>query len=75
MDGLNGGWSGHRSLILAAAADNASRPEGAGLSLSPRTKLVLEILMVLMCLGAVTGIVDIFYLYVYFYLIKPDLYY
>ncbi|CAK6951649.1 -hydroxytryptamine receptor 1D [Scomber scombrus] len=55
MDGLDGGWSGPRPLLQAAAADNSSWPGGAGLVVSPRTKLVLEILMVLMCLGAVTG--------------------
>ncbi|KAM7408891.1 hypothetical protein PAMA_002557 [Pampus argenteus] len=55
MDDLGGGWSEPRSPLQAAAAVNTSWPEAAGLSLSPRTQLVLEILMVLMCLGAVTG--------------------
>ncbi|XP_054456735.1 G-protein coupled receptor 161 [Anoplopoma fimbria] len=53
MDDLDGSWS--LSLQAAAAAANASRPEGEGLGVSGQTRLVLEILMVLMCLGAVTG--------------------
>ncbi|XP_044070833.1 5-hydroxytryptamine receptor 1D [Siniperca chuatsi] len=49
MDDLDGYW-----LSLHAAAEvNASWTEGV--ELSGRTQLVLEILMVLMCLGAVTG--------------------
>lgn len=43
------------SLQAAVAAANASRTEEAGLVMSERTQLVLEVLMVLMCLGAVTG--------------------
>lgn len=55
MDDLDGGWSQPVSPLQAAAALNASWPEAAGLGLSPRTQLVLEILMVMMCFGAVTG--------------------
>ncbi|XP_070772765.1 5-hydroxytryptamine receptor 1D [Enoplosus armatus] len=51
MDDLDGSWSS----LQAAAAVNASWTEGAGHGVSQRTQLVLEILMVLMCLGAVTG--------------------
>ncbi|XP_035519692.1 5-hydroxytryptamine receptor 1D [Morone saxatilis] len=51
MDDLGGSWSS----LQAAAPANASRTEGAGLGLSGQAQLVLEILMVLMCLGAVTG--------------------
>ncbi|XP_059215855.1 5-hydroxytryptamine receptor 1D [Centropristis striata] len=52
MDDLDGSWS--VSLQQAAEA-NASWPEGSGPGVSRQTQLVLEILMVLMCLGAVTG--------------------
>ncbi|KAM9345476.1 5-hydroxytryptamine receptor 1D [Symphorus nematophorus] len=51
MEDLGGSWLSLR----AAAADNASRTEGAWLGVSRRVQLLLEILMVLMCLGAVTG--------------------
>ncbi|XP_070697668.1 5-hydroxytryptamine receptor 1D [Pempheris klunzingeri] len=43
------------SLLQEAAAVNGSRTEGAGLGVTGRAQLLLEILMVLMCLGAVTG--------------------
>ncbi|XP_028279843.1 5-hydroxytryptamine receptor 1D [Parambassis ranga] len=43
------------AAATAAAAINASGTGGAELGVSGRTKLVLEIIMVLMCLGAVTG--------------------
>lgn len=53
MDELEGPWSSARAA--AAAAGNASWTEDAGLGVSGRVQLVLEILMVLMCVGAVTG--------------------
>ncbi|XP_034538057.1 5-hydroxytryptamine receptor 1D [Notolabrus celidotus] len=43
------------SSLQTASAVNASRTGDAGLGVSERARLVLEILMVLMCLGAVTG--------------------
>uniref|UniRef100_UPI0037E89FB6 5-hydroxytryptamine receptor 1D n=1 Tax=Semicossyphus pulcher TaxID=241346 RepID=UPI0037E89FB6 len=43
------------SLSTAAAVVNVSRTGGTGLGVSGQAQLVLEILMVLMCLGAVTG--------------------
>ncbi|KAK5908348.1 hypothetical protein CgunFtcFv8_016418 [Champsocephalus gunnari] len=46
---------GSLSVLVQAAAANASRAEAAGSGLSARTQLMLEILMVLMCVGAVTG--------------------
>lgn len=54
------GWDmenldGSLSVLVQAAAANASRAEAAGSGLSARTQLLLEILMVLMCVGAVTG--------------------
>ena len=49
MENLDGSWS-----VLQQAA-NASLTEAAGTGLSARTQLLLEILMVLMCVGAVTG--------------------
>ncbi|XP_076599496.1 5-hydroxytryptamine receptor 1D [Chaetodon auriga] len=51
MGDPGGSWSSLR----AAAAVNASWTEGARLGVSGRAQLILEILMVLMCLGAVTG--------------------
>ena len=51
MDDQGGSWSS----LQAPAAVNASWTQGAGPRLSRRTQLVLETLMVLMCLGAVTG--------------------
>ncbi|XP_045927427.1 5-hydroxytryptamine receptor 1A-alpha [Micropterus dolomieu] len=51
MDDQDGSWW----PLRAAAAVNSSSGEAAEHSLSERTQLVLEILMVLMCLGAVTG--------------------
>ncbi|XP_071757507.2 5-hydroxytryptamine receptor 1D [Centroberyx gerrardi] len=52
MDDVDGAWSdlGAPLGALRAPAANATGTEGA-----PQTKLVLEILMVLMCFGAVTG--------------------
>lgn len=56
MDDLGGSWLGPGlPLQAAAAAANVSLMGGAGLEMSRQTQLVLEILMVLMCLGAVTG--------------------
>ncbi|XP_023267498.1 G-protein coupled receptor 161-like [Seriola lalandi dorsalis] len=55
MEDLDGSWLDPPSLLQGAAADNASWTGRAGLMVSRRTQLVLEILMVLMCLGAVTG--------------------
>lgn len=59
MDRVDGSFSEPGSPLLdvaaAAAAINASGTGGAELGVSGRTKLVLEIIMVLMCLGAVTG--------------------
>ncbi|KAM6997292.1 5-hydroxytryptamine receptor 1D [Tautogolabrus adspersus] len=43
------------SLQAASSAVNVSWTGGAGLGVSGRAQLVLEILVVLMCLGAVTG--------------------
>ncbi|XP_035028946.2 5-hydroxytryptamine receptor 1D [Hippoglossus stenolepis] len=54
MEELGGSWSEPRSP-LQAAAGNGSWSGAAGLVVSGRTQLLLEILMVLMCLGAVTG--------------------
>ncbi|XP_071337000.1 5-hydroxytryptamine receptor 1D [Trachinotus anak] len=54
MEDLDGSWSEPRAPLQAAAADNASWTGRAG-AVSRRTQLVLEILMVLMCLGAVAG--------------------
>ncbi|KAL6101726.1 uncharacterized protein ACO6RY_16907 [Pungitius sinensis] len=51
MENLDGSWV----VSLQAAAANASWTRGAGLGLSRQTQLVLETLMVLMCLCAVTG--------------------
>ena len=57
MEDQGGSWSkpGSGSPLQAAAAANATWAAGAGLLVSGRTQLVLEILMVLMCLGAVAG--------------------
>lgn len=57
MGDLGGSWLelGSPLQAAAAAAANASLTGGAGFELSGQTQLVLEILMVLMCLGAVTG--------------------
>jgi len=52
MDDLDGSWS---VSLRAAAAVNASWTEGAGVGVSRQTRLVLEILMVLMCVCAVAG--------------------
>ncbi|XP_049456830.1 5-hydroxytryptamine receptor 1D isoform X1 [Epinephelus fuscoguttatus] len=46
---------GHWSVSLKAAAANVSWTRGAGLGVSRQTQLLLEVLMVFMCLGAVTG--------------------
>ncbi|XP_029926578.1 5-hydroxytryptamine receptor 1D [Myripristis murdjan] len=51
VDGVRSGLGAR----VGAAAANASLTDGARLVLPPRTKLLLEILMVLMCVGAVTG--------------------
>lgn len=55
MDDLGGSWLELGSPLQAAAAANASLTGGAGIEVSGQTQLILEILMVLMCLGAVTG--------------------
>ncbi|XP_022051087.1 5-hydroxytryptamine receptor 1D [Acanthochromis polyacanthus] len=55
MDNLDVSWSEPRSLLRAAAVINVSLTKDTELGMSKRTQLVLEILMVLMCLGAVTG--------------------
>ncbi|XP_008276968.1 5-hydroxytryptamine receptor [Stegastes partitus] len=56
MDNLDVSWSEPRLLLQAAAAVlNVSRTKDTELGMSKRTQLVLEILMVVMCLGAVTG--------------------
>ncbi|KAM9847517.1 LOW QUALITY PROTEIN: 5-hydroxytryptamine receptor 1D [Aulostomus maculatus] len=55
MGVLDGGWSELEAPVQAAAAVNASWSGAAGLSLTPRTRLLLEVVVVLMCLGAVTG--------------------
>ncbi|XP_029377652.1 5-hydroxytryptamine receptor 1D [Echeneis naucrates] len=56
MEGLGGSWSEPPPPLQAAAVlDNVSWTERAWLEGSRRTQLVLEILMVLMCLGAVAG--------------------
>ncbi|KAG8000043.1 hypothetical protein GBF38_002172 [Nibea albiflora] len=52
MDDLGGSWS---LSLQAAEAVSANRTEGGGPAVSGRAQLLLEILMVLMCLGAVTG--------------------
>lgn len=52
MEELEGPWAPVRA---AAAAVNASWTEDAGLGVFGRVQLVLGILMVLMCVGAVTG--------------------
>ncbi|XP_039640160.1 5-hydroxytryptamine receptor 1D [Perca fluviatilis] len=48
---MDGSWS----VSLQAASANASWPKGARPGVSGQMQLLLEILMVLMCLGAVTG--------------------
>ncbi|XP_058507685.1 5-hydroxytryptamine receptor 1D [Solea solea] len=48
-------WSEPGPPLLTTAAANASWTAGAGSAVSGRTQLVLEILIVLMCVGAVTG--------------------
>ncbi|XP_069570021.1 5-hydroxytryptamine receptor 1D [Brachyistius frenatus] len=55
MDDPEGSRSEPRASLQAAAAVNASRSEDAEFGASERIPLVLEVLMVLMCLGAVTG--------------------
>lgn len=52
MDDLGGSWS---LSLQAAAAVSVNGTEGGGPAVSGRAQLLLEILMVLMCLGAVTG--------------------
>lgn len=58
MDDLGGTWSQPLSLQEAGEAVNASltgAAGGPGFTLPTQIQLVLEILMVLMCLGAVAG--------------------
>ncbi|XP_037639117.1 5-hydroxytryptamine receptor 1D [Sebastes umbrosus] len=55
MGDLDGSWSVSLQAVAAAAEVNSSWTEGVGLGMSRQIQLVLEILMVLMCLGAVTG--------------------
>ncbi|XP_029555129.1 5-hydroxytryptamine receptor 1D [Salmo trutta] len=58
MEQLDGAWldtSGPFPEEMRISVRNATSTAEARLNLSPRTKLVLEVLMVLMCLGAVTG--------------------
>ncbi|XP_029306072.1 5-hydroxytryptamine receptor 1D [Cottoperca gobio] len=54
MDDPGGSWSVSLQAAAAAAA-NTSWSGAAGLGVSAQSQLLLEILMVLMCLGAVTG--------------------
>lgn len=51
VDGVKSGLG----APVGAAAANASLTDGARLVLPARTKLLLEILIVLMCVGAVAG--------------------
>lgn len=44
-----------RLFLQVATTVSANWTEGSELGVSKQTQLVLEILMVLMCLGAVTG--------------------
>lgn len=55
MDDLDGSWLEPRLFLQVATTASANWTEGSELELSKQTQLVLEILMVLMCLGAVTG--------------------
>ncbi|KAM9364953.1 LOW QUALITY PROTEIN: 5-hydroxytryptamine receptor 1D [Pholidichthys leucotaenia] len=55
MDGLCGNWSELRASVETPADISANWTKGSGFGVSGRTKLFLEILMVFMCLGAVTG--------------------
>nr|XP_020458729.1 5-hydroxytryptamine receptor 1D-like [Monopterus albus] len=55
MDDPDGPSSNLWLSLQAAVASNLTRTGGAGPVVHRRTQLVLEILMVLMCLGAVTG--------------------
>ncbi|XP_047459510.1 5-hydroxytryptamine receptor 1D [Mugil cephalus] len=55
MDHLDGSSLESGSALLAAAEINANWTKGAERGMSGRTRLVLEILMALMCFGAVTG--------------------
>lgn len=58
MSDLGGSWLKLGLALRSAAAANGSLIEGQ-LEVSRQTQLVLEILMVLMCLGAVTGTANI----------------
>ncbi|KAM4607269.1 5-hydroxytryptamine receptor 1D [Polymixia lowei] len=56
MDNVDGAWLDPSVLAaLQTPSDNSTLIEEPRHVLQPRTKLVLEILMVLMCFGAVTG--------------------
>lgn len=55
MDDPGGSWLELGSPLQAAEAANASLATGPGIEVSGQIQMVLEILMVLMCLGAVTG--------------------
>ncbi|XP_042173756.1 octopamine receptor 1 [Oncorhynchus tshawytscha] len=58
MEQLGGAWLDTSAPFpdeMRISVRNATSMAEARLNLSPRTKLVLEVLMVLMCLGAVTG--------------------
>lgn len=46
---------GPGSSLRMVATPNASWTEAAGVGVSRRVQLVLEILMVLMCVGAIVG--------------------
>lgn len=59
MEQLDGAWLDTSAPFpdeMRISVRNATSTAEARLNLSPRTKLVLEVLMVLMCLGAVTGV-------------------
>lgn len=59
MEQLGGAWLDTSAPFpdeMRISVRNATSMAEARLNLSPRTKLVLEVLMVLMCLGAVTGV-------------------
>lgn len=65
MGDLDGSWSVSLQAAAAAVEVNGSWTEGVGLGMSRQIQLVLEILMVLMCLGAVTGKLLTFYLFIF----------
>lgn len=59
MSSPDGSWS----LFRFAAVGNTNWTQDAGIALPSRTQLFLEILMVLMCLGAVTGSTFFFFFF------------